>query len=297
MADDHLTLVNYYDRMFDQSLASQYQLSIRLDPGGLSFSVYSPTAGKYLGLESVRFSATFPSSGSTFARKIFSEQLAIFLAKHPWLCADFKTICIIVHSNQYTLVPSALYDPAIKEDYLTFAHSPAAGSVFLGQKLVSADSWLVYAIDPLVYAVLIKYFPSAKQLHHAGAILETLLPVYRHAELQDQIFVNVKKGSVDIVILKEGKLRYCNSFKWKVPDDLVYFLIFVMDQLALNPERVPVFLMGYIEPEERLHELILRYIRNVGFVKPFDDKRTGFSIPDTDIHKYYDLLNPGLCGS
>lgn len=297
MTDDILTLVSSYDRLFDKSSSGQYYLSIRIDPDGLSFSVYSPVTGKYLGLESVRFPAAFSSTGSSYARKIFSEKLDSYLLNHPWLGNDFKACCVIMHSNQYTLIPAPLYNPENKQDYLGFVHSPAEGSLFADQKLVSVDSWIVYAADPLIYALPGKYFPAAKRYHHAGALLETIIPEYRNAELQDPVFVNVKKDSVDIIVLKEGRLRYCNSFRWKVADDLVYFLIFVMDQLALNPEKVPVFLMGMIEPDDNLHELMLKYIRNIGFLKPFEDERTGFMIPQALICKFYDLLNPGLCGS
>ncbi|MCB9014209.1 MAG: DUF3822 family protein [Lentimicrobiaceae bacterium] len=295
MVGDHITVVSSFDRLFDQSLTSEYHLSIRLEPDGLSFSVYVPKAGKFVGLESFRFTDNAPTSIEALATKRYCDQLDLLLFKHPWLTAGFKSCCVIVQSNKYTMVPAALYQPELKRDYLGFVHSVSDSNAVFEQKVVSIDSWLVYAVDEQINNVIARHFPTAKKLQHTGSIIDSILPSFRHADLSDTVFVNVKTGSFDIIVLKDGKLRYCNSFLWKVADDLVYFLIFVMDQLALNPEKIPIYLMGNIQFEDNLYQLMFRYIRSLNFVKMLDGIRGNFAVSEEMAYKYYDLLNPGLC--
>lgn len=295
MAGDHLTLVNYYDRLFDQELTSQYSLSIRIDPDGLSFSVYSHLNSRYIVLESVVLKNTSSFSSGESAKTIFGDQLKNYLDHHSWLRNPFRQTCIITNSLNYTLVPHALYNPAIKSDYLEFVFRHNDNTIIKEHFLNSAEAWMIFALHKSISEVIEQHFNSARLLHHAGAMIETILPRFRHSETQNPVFVNIRQSSFDIIVLKDGRLRYCNSFSWKANEDLVYYLIFVLDQLTLNPESVSVMLSGLIDPDSSLYDLLQRYIRHVDFLHNADLPKPGISFPISSEHKFYDILNPGLC--
>ncbi|MBK9358672.1 MAG: DUF3822 family protein [Bacteroidales bacterium] len=295
MAGDHLVLVNYYDRLFDQALTSQYSLSIRIDTDGLSFSVYSHLVSRYIVLESVILNKASATDAGMQGRIESGDQLDNFLVKHPWLLNQFRHTAFIYTSMVYTLIPHALYDPAKKADYLNYVHKSDDSVVLYDHFLNSAEAWVVYALPGSAGMIPDKHFNGASVMHHVGAVIETLLPRFRHNEIQNPVFVNVRKGSFDIIVLKEGKLRYCNSFNWKVNEDLVYYLVFVLDQLALNPENVPVMLLGLVEQTSSLYELLQRYIRRIDFLYSAEVSNSGIALSDSNEYKFYDLLNPGLC--
>lgn len=295
MTGEPLTLVNYYDRLFDQALTGQYSLSIRVDPDGLSFSVYSPLVSRYIGIESVLLQQGPAFSSGETAKTVFSDRLKDFLIHHEWILNPFRHVSLIVHSPVYTLIPHALYNPESRAEYLAFAHQLEQTNVVHEQFLNAAEAWLVYSVNKSIDEVIEQYFGSARLLHHAGAMIETILPHYRHNELQNPVFVNVRQGSFDIIVLNDGRLRYCNSFSWKANEDLVYYLIFVLDQLALNPENVPVMLSGLLEPDSALFALLQQYIRHVGFMQNPETAKPGISLPVSNDYKFFDLLNPGLC--
>ncbi|MHC1778477.1 MAG: DUF3822 family protein [Lentimicrobium sp.] len=296
MAGDYLAQVRHYDRLFDQALTTQYSLSIRIDPDGLSFSVYSHLVSRFIALESINLQNSTAFSSGESAKALIIDRLNDFFNQHPWILKPFRHTCLLINSLCYTLVPHALYDPSQKETYLDFVHNHVKSGIILDHFLNSAEAWVVFSINKNLSELLNRNFSNAKLLHHAGAMIETLLPRYRHSELRNPVFVNIRTGSFDIIVLKEGKLLYCNSFEWKTNEDLVYYLIFVLDQLNLNPENVPVILSGGIDPESLLFELIQRYIRHVDLIKNPASSVPGISIPHSSGYKYYDLLNPVLCG-
>lgn len=295
MAGDYLNQVSHYDRLFDQALTSQYSMSIRIDPDGLSFSVYSHLVSRYIGLESLTLHNAMAFQSAEAAKALFSDKLSSFLNQHNWILNPFRHTCVIINSLSYTLVPYALYDPLQKETYLEFVHRRIESGIILDHFLNSAEAWVVYSVHKSIVEILDRYFKTAKILHHAGAMIETILPRYRHSELRNPVFVNIRAGSFDIIVLKDGKLFYCNSFEWKANEDLVYYLIFVLDQLVLNPENVPVLLSGSIDPSSPLFELLQRYIRHVDLIKNPEAPKQGIAIPHENEFKFYDLLNPGLC--
>jgi hypothetical protein len=295
MEGDYLTLVNYYDRSFDQALTSQYSLSIRIDPDGFSFSVYSHLTSRYIVLESVSLLKPALLSQAENAEAFYSEKLDRYILERNWMLNPFRQTCLIFNSLAYTMVPHALYDPAQKSAYLDFVHRHDNLGVIQEHFLNSVEAWIVFSINKNIAESLISQLKPSRVMHHAGAIIETILPRYRHTELHNPVFANIRQNSFDIIVLKDGKLRYCNSFSWKVNEDLVYYLIFVLDQLALNPENVPVFLLGSVEPASPLFELLHRYIRHVEFIDNPQVPKAGLAIPQSSEYNFYDLLNPGLC--
>lgn len=295
MEGDYLTLVNYYDRSFDQALTSQYSLSIRIDPDGFSFSVYSHLTSRYIVLESVSVIKPAIILPGENADAFYNEKLGRFINKRSWMLNPFRQTCLIFNSLNYTLVPHALYDSAQKSTYLSFVHRQDDLGVIHEHFLNSVEAWIIFSINKNIAESLISQLKPSHVMHHAGAIIETILPCYRHTELHNPVFANIRQNSFDIIVLKDGKLRYCNSFSWKLNEDLVYYLIFVLDQLALNPENVPVFLLGSVEASSPLLDLLHRYIRHVEFISNPEISKAGLAIPQSYEYNFYDLLNPGLC--
>jgi hypothetical protein len=295
MEGDPIRKVASYDRLFDQSLTHQYNLSIRLNPDGLSFSVYSLPHKKYIALESFRFPATFQHSGSALATAVYLDHIARAIDEKPWLVSEFKHRLVICNSKTYTLVPDPLFDSEKKADYLRFVHTVQPEDIILAAKLQSIDSHLVFGINNKIFNELNNWFPDTRLVHHAAALLESILPVFKHAEPSDVVFVNVNKKLMDVLVLRDNSLHFINSFDWRASSDIVYFLLFVLDQHSLNPVKINVLLMGEIEEGDDNHQLIGKYVRNVDFLTRHEPFTKGYALELIATSRFYDLLNPALC--
>jgi hypothetical protein len=295
MEGDPIRKVASYDRLFDQSLTHQYNLSIRLNPDGFSFSVYSIPHKKYIALESFRFPETFQHSGSALATTVYLDHIALAIDEKPWLVSEFKHRLVIYNSKTYTLVPDPLFDSEKKVDYLGFVHKVLPDDVILASKLQSIDSHLVFGINSKIFNELNNWFPSARLMHHAAALLESILPVFKHVEPSDAVFVNVNKKLMDVLVLRDNSLHFINSFEWRASADIVYFLLFVLDQHLLNPGKINVLLMGEIEVGDENHQLIGKYVRNVDFLTRNEPFTKGYALELIAKSRFYDLLNPALC--
>lgn len=294
MAGGFLTQVSHYDRLFDQELTSQYNLSIRINPDGLSFSVYDPSSSRFIVLESVKYSGD-QALQSPGPAEPDAKAIGDFLSQHNWLLKPFRQTCLIVCSQVYTFVPHGIYNEQEKSTYLSFVHHTDKPQAVIAQFLNSAEAWVVFGMPQELFKVLKMLFSNVSMVHHTGAFIETVLPHFRHSQLQHPVFVNISHGLFDIVILGEGKLRYCNSFKWKTEEDVAYFLVFVSDQLGLNPENVQVLLSGEVSPDSKLFSLLYRYIRHVSFIKRTESVKSGLLLPDEAEFRFVDILNPALC--
>ena len=295
MAGDHRRKVSSYDRLFDQSLTHQYNLSIRFNPDGLSFAVYSLPHRKYIAIETFTFPETFQQYGGALATTVYLDQIAKTIDEKPWLLSSFNHCLLIYNTKSYTLVPEPLFDPAKQDTYLGFVHKTQAEDIILVSNLQAIDSRLIFGINKEVFNELNNWFENARILHHAGAMIESVLPVFKHAVSSDAVFVNINQRLMDIMVLRDNSLSFVNSFEWKAGTDIVYFLLFVLDQHSLNPGKINVFLTGEIDFGDENHQLITRYLQNVEFLTRNEPYVQGYALELIDKSKFYDLLNPALC--
>jgi hypothetical protein len=69
-------------------------------------------------------------------------------------------------------------------------------------------------------------------------------------------------------------------------------VIFVFEQLNLNPEEITLALLGNVEKFSPVFDLLFRYIRNIEFVSRNDGFDYSYLFNDVPGHFYYSLLNP-----
>jgi len=70
----------------------------------------------------------------------------------------------------------------------------------------------------------------------------------------------------DLLVLKGNKLKYCIAFHFLTPEDIVYYVIFVFEQLNLNPERNKPGPSRNVDRFSPVFDLLFRYIRNIEFL-------------------------------
>lgn len=83
---------------------------------------------------------------------------------------------------------------------------------------------------------------------------------------EPQLFINIEKDIFDLIILNKGTLHLCNTYEYKSPEDLIYYVLFCLEQLQLNPDTIPCILSGEIIKSDANYLLIYTYIRHISFL-------------------------------
>ena len=126
--------------------------------------------------------------------------------------------------------------------------------------------------------------------------MESLYVNYKNVMGEGRIFLNVRDGEFDLMIFRGKQLNYCNSFPFRSPEDMVYYLIFVMEQMNLNPEAVPLVLLGDTERKSSVYDLLYRYIRTIEFAARNETFNYSYLLDDLPGHSFYTLFNSEQCG-
>jgi len=126
-----------------------------------------------------------------------------------------------------------------------------------------------------------------KNIH--TALLEHVFQIHQ-PEQQPTIYSCISDNHFEIIVLQENKLLFFNSFEYQTPQDFIYYVLFVYEQLKLDTNNDTLHVFGMIDNQSDLYALAYTYIKNITFVKPTINSSV-FNISDEIAQKHFILLN------
>lgn len=283
-------IFNAYDESLNKAHSKSYSLSIQLSLDGFSFTLFNTLNSKFLSLESVELShLEHPAA--------FSRIFRSFAEEHPWLAGDFSQVNVFFETSKSTLIPSPLYDPGDRAVLAGFNFEVTDDLEVQHDRLNNADAFLLYVMPKELISQLHQVFPGHTMKCHAAVLIEVLMLMHKNLPAKKRMFVNVRNAQLDIVITDGKKLLFYNSFPYHSKQDFIYYIIFVLEQLNLNPEEIELKLSGRIDKRSTLYDMAWKYIRNLQFQELSPTFRYSYLFNDIPAHYYFTLLNAGLCES
>lgn len=217
------------------------------------------------------------------------------IQRNDLLKKEFRRIDVIFESNKSTLIPTPLYNSTKRDLYLSFNHITGPKDQIMAEHLHYADAWNVFAVPDTLCRLFRSSFSDPHLHHFSSILLETLLLKNKNRDTSDRIFLNVRSMAFDIIYLDEKKLVYYNAFEFTAGEDMLYYLLFVMEQLKINPEKAIIECMGMITQDSALMGLLRKYIRTVRIIAKDDTLFPVEGFNEFPFHRFYYLSNISLC--
>lgn len=203
----------------------------------------------------------FASEGLNQNRTI-EDQLQSLFAKHEILTSSFEDILVLHDSNLNTFVPTALFDEQALGSYLQYNTKVFSTDFFAFDELTDKKINNVYIPYVQINNFLLDRLGAFTYQNINTALVDYLLDLSaQHSEIE--VYAHVQKDHFELIVAQEGHLILFNSFLYHTAQDFIYYLLFVYEQLKLDPELVPLKLLSRIEKEDSLFEQTYTYIRHI----------------------------------
>lgn len=291
MAESYKLLFSKADLSFEPDALHHYGMAMVFGPSDLSIAVADMQRGRYIAMHHlVRQEFRHPQEQPAFGA--FLDEAMQYL---PWLAGSFKSVKIVFNSSCHTLVPDALFDPEQSRPYLELMYGPLPGQTVMANPVTVMDAHQVFAVPDEMTTRIGAHFPRVQLISHATALIQVIWAHYSRMHLL-KVFLNIRNDAMDVMIFDGRQVSFFNSFKWRSPEDILYYLIFVMEQLNLNPEQVPVVVSGETDGKGSLMELMFTYIRHVEFAKRTTTYRYSAVLDEIAPHSGFILFNILTCG-
>jgi len=281
-------ILSRLDKAFREDSTRNFHLTILLSPGGFSFVLYAPDKQKYVGLEVFKF---VPPATEIKYASLIDE----IIMHRQWIAFPYQSVTVIVEHSANCLIPTPLFDEKEKGSYLAFNQPFRENSRIAVDSLKNSDSKNVYYLSNPLVEIIKGLWANANILHISSVLTESLLITHKNKGFEDKVFVNVRDQLFDLVVLREEKIHFYNQFKFNTKEDFIYYLLFSMEQLRLNPETTEIIYLGNMEKDMPLYEIAWHHIRNSGFIARNDNFKYSFVLDDIQSSQYFILFNAQQC--
>jgi hypothetical protein len=296
MANQVTFTLNMQDESFNLHDTVNYGLAILLNETSFSCCTLDFKRNKFLAIQQCSLTDPPVVQGTTDRGVAFRDFIGEIFEVIPWLTVPHRLIKIAYNGSKATLIPSLLYDPAEKEQYFRFNYKREPDEVILSDHLMPLDAWQVFSVPGSILETMRDVFPKSNMVHASGLLIESIWINYKNRINTLHAFLHVRGRLIDLMIFDGRTMGYFNTFPFQGPEEAAYYLIFVLEQLNINPEAIPLVLLGDIASHDGLSELLRRYVRHVETVRRNESYRYSYLLNQLPSTTCYPLLNFFSCG-
>jgi hypothetical protein len=280
--------------------AENYTLSIRITSNGFCFCILDNSTKKLIFFKNVIFNPSFNISTL--------EQLKQLINIDPIFNYPLGKSNIVYAGQNYTLIPSELFETKYAEEYFCFAHKLEENEKIVYEQIKGSDIFNIYSLPKDLLEFLQQKFPNVP-IHHQNSMLinDTVTKEIAGRTSNDKagcressvnevkpqsqkvLHIDVFPDFFYAVITEQGKLILSNSIAYANTNEFVYFIINLFDKFNLNQNESRLFISGDIEKADEKIEILSKYIEQIIF-----EEETEFSFVDEfqkiEIHKLTKLF-------
>lgn len=242
--------------------------------------------------------ALFPGFGqnTTFTACNMSKNLFISLSQQHVLCAekDVATHGLLMEKDinvqynqspaeaffksfestgsQYQVVYCALKHPffVLVPEVLFNSQQPAAclpgidlkGKRVMYDKVARNGVVCVYTMEEDWYREFTQLYPNVILRHYASVLIDYTVK-NGFVEQQPVVTIDLEDGIFYLCISNKTELLLCNRFAFKMPEDILYFLLYSLEQFQLSPQQCQLHIGGMVSENAGAVVLLNEYFEQV----------------------------------
>ena len=269
--ENNKTLIK--DSTFDSLQISNYHLSIELSEKSISYCIVDKNKYRcYL----------------LFSQNYESQNLLKILNKDEFITREFLSKSISFVNFPNTLIPKELYNEKDKKNIFSVNHSLTNEELVIDElksKIIN-----LYAIPNTIFQTVKNVIPEAIIRSNSSILINNFLSLNN---LQETMFLFLKDSYINIVVTKGDGLIFQNKFEYQTKEDLLFYVLFSIQQLNFSNEEINTVIYGNISKEE--YNILYQYIRNIKFGNKLKDISCSNEFNNIEDHCYNILYRQFLC--
>ncbi|MDA0758151.1 MAG: DUF3822 family protein [Bacteroidetes bacterium] len=199
-----------------------------------------------------------------FNKKVIAENLVTeldsFLNKSKIDFSNVINVKLIISNKLSCLVPKELFDEELSLDYLKFSSKLIKNDFASNDFIEELDIHNVYLPFVNVNNYLIERFGSFEYYHYSTMLLKKTLKK-TISNSKTMLFANIDQESFQLIIFKNKKLLYYNNFEYQTKEDILYFLLFAIEQNKEIKSETKLNLTGFFSEKDKIFSYLSKFIK------------------------------------
>ncbi len=283
------------DSSFGSEMIPLCTLCIEVDERRIRFCIVRDENMECIWLEDYSFEKALGQA------EVFERLKKIFTGHLLWSSNHWKNVRISINSHAFSLIPRSVFDKESVKNYLEFAlgDSVPYNERVLSHQLPIVNAYNVFSIPDLWYDWMINHFQhSSITFYHLTSPL-IIGSLVSHAEHDEVRIVSAyfEKDYFTLSISEESKLILCNRFRFTQFQELVYIILFTLNQLNIQQDEVKLLVYGEITPTSDLYMELAKFFPNMQTGSGPMTLKYSPQCSEIAGHRYFALFNTYLVSS
>lgn len=221
-----------------KSAAFEHVLCVNIFPTQIEFAVVNRSSKKIVDIQQQSF--------ESFDKESISEQL-----KHEYRDWEFEAFCATIGQSRNTLVPVELFNHSKAADIFKLNFSEPHENLDYN-RIPELGITNIYEVPLWLKSNLIRNYPRIKMVHPVTVLLKG---IFDSPTFSPKMHLYIDDDSFYFFITEQSKLQYYNQFDFTNLADMVYHILFVLEQKEYNQKDLKLHVYGKNEKWETLPQL------------------------------------------
>jgi hypothetical protein len=211
------------------------------------------------------------------------------VSSEPILQESFTKVTIIYNFPKAMLYPQALFDTIDKKAVLELVYGDINDD-YVRSDFVYKQNMHVFYVVPKLLDSIFSYLFSADNTTHLYSLLPDVLPFK-----DNHLYCIFGNSYFTVQLVKNGQLQAVQSFSFKVPEDVAYYLLQLCSSYGVPTEQVLLQINGMVDKASNIYEALHQYFHHI----QFEALPAGFVYPSKlkqmPSHYFSHLFSMALC--
>jgi hypothetical protein len=279
--------ISIFDKSFSVANTADYHVYLSIDFNAITYTILNAQNNTFIGLEKYLLNNIYNDYSLV-------EPLSAFLKQSLLLKQSFKSVNIAYINHRATLIPNVLFNNAELKTYHLFNFSKLEEDLFYADKLINLPAYTIYSIPDYIVNLFNK-IDKVSFRHFSSSLIEASILHAKKTTSNLVIDIHILPSSFQMMVVKNQTLELYNSFPYQTSEDFIYYLLFVLNQLNIKPSEINIRLLGGVDKNSAIYEILYKYSNSISFGKRTEALKFSYAFEDIPQHYHYSLFNQYLC--
>jgi hypothetical protein len=191
------------------------------------------------------------------------DELRGIVSDNPFLCRNiWKDISLVIANQSFTHLPTELYRKEYTARYLQLAK----GKVMSPNESISTQTEgnivTVFSIEKSILDYLSDLYAfHTPHIQHLTTVL--IRKALSNTDTSLRGIMYLEANAFTFLLSNGSELLFCNRFAFITPQDLAYYLLFVIAETKINPADVTLELLGQVNFYDENYTEIQKYFPQI----------------------------------
>lgn len=263
---------------FQSQHATKCDLLIKITNNNFSFAIVDQMHDQVKAL----FDADFNSHA----------ELTVIL-ENPLFNHFFRKIKIAIYTDKFSFIPSEVFSDSNVSAYAALINKTDDEKLIVSTiKGIHVKN--IFSINAVLYGLLLTRFPAGIFLSQVDPLVASALKTV-FKPMETQLLLNINANVFEAMVLKGKSLLFYNIFTRENADEFNYYLLFIIQQLALDPQKTPITISGKLTDADEIYQRVNKYFITISFAQTSKFINFPQLFEHIPAHRYFSLFGLNVC--